>query len=278
MKLKVEHLTRFDYNQPVFEATTEVRLQPAGGQESPQQLKSFSLEVDPKTKVFDYQDFYGNTIHYFSALPPHEYLEIRASAVVETGSGDYPIEAKDLLNLFDYTSQYKYIVFSEAAQVFAAELVKNNMDLPRLALAEKICRTINQEFQYQKGVTTVYSTVEQVLEQRTGVCQDFAHVMITMCRILGLPARYVSGYVWGGEQDGEQEGASHAWCEVLDEVNQKWVGFDPTHSTLKVDERYIKIGHGRDYSDIPPVKGTYKGRAAESLSVQVFVTAPAEQL
>lgn len=276
MKLKVEHLTRFDYSQPVFETTTEVRLQPTGGQESPQKLKSFMMEVDPKTKVFDYQDFYGNTIHYFSVLPPHDYLEIRTSALVETGSGDYPVEPKDLVNLFDFTSQCKYIVFSEAAQAFAAELVKDDMNLPRLALAEKICRTINQQFQYQSGVTTVYSTVEQVLEQRTGVCQDFAHVMITMCRILGLPTRYVSGYVWSGDRDTEQEGASHAWCEVLDEENQKWAGFDPTHSTLKVDEKYIKIGHGRDYSDIPPVKGTYKGRATESLSVKVFVTAPAE--
>lgn len=274
MKLKVEHQTRFDYTQPVFETTTEVRLQPSRGQENPQQLKSFSLNVEPKTKIFDYQDFYGNTIHYFSVLPPHESLEIRGSAVVETGSGDYPVEPKDMVNLFDFTSQCKYIVFSDAAQAFAAELVRDDMELPRLALVEKICRTINQEFQYQKGVTTVYSTVEQVLEQQTGVCQDFAHVMITICRILGLPARYVSGYVWGGESD--QEGASHAWCEVLDEENQKWAGFDPTHSTLKVDERYIKIGHGRDYSDIPPVKGTYKGRASESLSVKVFVTALAE--
>lgn len=276
MKLKVEHLTRFEYSQPVFETTTEVRLQPAGGQESPQQLKSFSLDVDPKTKVFDYQDFYGNTIHYFSVLPPHEFLEVRTLAVVETGSGDYLMDPKDVVNRFDFTSQCKYIVFSEAAEVFAAELIKDDMNLPKLALAEKICRTINEQFQYQKGVTTVYSTVEQVLAQRTGVCQDFAHVMITVCRILGLPARYVSGYVWDGNRDNDQEGASHAWCEVLDEENEKWAGFDPTHNTLKVNDRYIKIGHGRDYSDIPPVKGTYKGRAIESLNVKVFVTAPTE--
>lgn len=277
MKLKVEHLTRFEYTQPVFETTTEVRLQPANGQDNPQQLKSFGLEVEPKTRVFDYQDFYGNTIHYFSVLPPHASLEIRTSAIVETGPGDYPVEPKDAVNLFDYTSQCKYIVFSAAAQAFAAQLVQDDMNLPKMALAEKICRTINEQFQYQKGVTTVYSTVEQVLESRQGVCQDFAHVMITVCRILGLPTRYVSGYVWGGNRDSDQEGASHAWCEVLDEENQKWAGFDPTHHTLKVDERYIKIGHGRDYSDIPPVKGTYKGRASESLQVRVFVSAPTDQ-
>ncbi|MBN9393201.1 MAG: transglutaminase family protein [Chloroflexi bacterium] len=276
MKLKVEHLTRFEYSQPVFETTTEVRLQPAGGPDSPQQLLSFSVDVDPTSKVFSYQDFYGNTIHYFSVLPPHDFLEIRTAGIVETGPGDYPMDSKDTVNLFDFTSQCKYIVFSEAAQAYAAEIVREDMSLPRLELALKICRTINEGFKYQKGVTTVQSTVEQVLEQRTGVCQDFAHVMITVCRILGLPTRYVSGYVWGGNREGDQEGASHAWCEVLDEENQKWVGFDPTHSTLKVDERYIKIGHGRDYSDIPPVKGTYKGRASESLTVKVFVTAPAD--
>jgi transglutaminase-like putative cysteine protease len=276
MKLKVEHLTRFDYNHPVFETSTEVRLQPASGQDNPQQLKSFSLGVEPKTKVFDYQDFYGNTIHYFSVLPPHDFLEIRTAALVETGPGDYPVEPKDSVNLFDYTSQCKYIVFSAAAQAFAAAMVRDDPDLPKMVLAEKICRAINAQFQYRKGVTTVYSTVEQVLEQKSGVCQDFAHVMISVCRLLGLPARYVSGYVWDGNRDSDQEGASHAWCEALDEANQKWAGFDPTHHTLKVDERYIKIGHGRDYSDIPPVKGTYKGRAEESLQVKVFVTAPTE--
>ncbi len=272
MKLKVEHLTQFEYDRPVFETATEVRLQPLGGPGSPQQLKSFKLEIEPDARVFNYPDFYGNQVHYFTLLPPHENLEIRTEAVVETGSGSFPVDARDQINLFDYQTQCRYIVFSEAAQAFAASLVLDEPVLLGLNLAEKICRTINQEFQYQKGVTTVYSTVEQVLQQKTGVCQDFAHVMITTCRILGLPTRYVSGYLYSG-LEGRQEGASHAWCEVLDAENQQWIGFDPTHSTINVDERYIKIGHGRDYSDIPPVKGTYKGRATESLKVKVYVTA-----
>lgn len=273
MKLKVEHLTQFEYDRPVFETATEVRLQPIGSPDSPQQLKSFDLEIVPGARVYNYPDFYGNMVHYFTLLPPHESLEIQATAVVETGSGTFPADPRDQINLFDYQSQCRYIVFSEAAQIFAASLVVGEPVLTGLPLAEKICRTINEQFQYQKGVTTVYSTVEQVLEQKSGVCQDFAHVMITVCRILGLPTRYVSGYLYLGGQEGRQEGASHAWCEVLDAENQQWVGFDPTHSTIKVDERYIKIGHGRDYGDIPPVKGTYKGRAAESLNVKVYVTA-----
>jgi transglutaminase-like putative cysteine protease len=274
MKLKVEHLTQFEYDSPVFETTTEVRLQPAGGPGCPQQLKSFNLMVEPVTRVFNYPDFYDNQVHYFTLLPPHESLLIRTSAVVKTGPGNFPADPKDRINIYDYQTACRYIVFSEAAQAYAAALVPEQTGLPSMALAEQVCRAINAEFQYRKGVTNVYSTVEQVLQQKSGVCQDFAHVMITICRILGLPTRYVSGYLYGGE-DG-QEGASHAWCEVLDTESQEWRGFDPTHSRLKVDERYIKIGHGRDYGDIPPVKGTYKGRATESLQVKVYVTAPKE--
>lgn len=271
MKLKVEHLTQFEYDSPVFEIATEVRLQPAGGSGCPQQLQSFNITVEPTARVYNYPDFYGNQVHYFSLLPPHETLLIRTSAVVETGPGNFPAEPKDRINIYDYQSQGHYIVFSEAAQAYAAALVRHEGNGHPMNLAEEICRTINGEFQYRKGVTNVYSTVEQVLNQRSGVCQDFAHVMITICRIVGLPTRYVSGYLYGGE-DG-QEGASHAWCEVLDEESQEWRGFDPTHSRLRVDERYIKIGHGRNYGDIPPVKGTYKGRATENLQVKVFVTA-----
>jgi transglutaminase-like putative cysteine protease len=273
MKLKVEHLTRFEYDAPVFETTTEVRLQPAGGPGSPQQLKSFSIAVEPNARIHNYADFYTNQVHYFTLLPPHNSLSIQTTSVVETGPGSFPADPKDQINIYDYTTQCRYIVFSEAAQAYAAGLVQGQTGLTPMVLAEKVCQAINREFQYQKGVTNVYSTVEEVLKQKSGVCQDFAHVMITICRILGLPARYVSGYVYGGASEDRQEGASHAWCEVLDRENELWAGFDPTHSTLKADERYIKIGHGRDYGDIPPVKGTYKGRATESLDVKVFVTA-----
>jgi len=114
--------------------------------------------------------------------------------------------------------------------------------------------------------------VADVLEIKRGVCQDFAHLMITICRCLGLPTRYVSGYLYGGESDGDQEGASHAWCEVFCGPDKGWVGFDPTHSTLLVNERYIKIGTGRDYADVTPVRGTYRGNAHEVLKVIVRVT------
>jgi transglutaminase-like putative cysteine protease len=139
--------------------------------------------------------------------------------------------------------------------------------------ALEICRLINATFTYEPGVTDVHSTSAVVMALGRGVCQDFAHIMIAVCRHLGIPARYVSGYLYGGGStpDGCDE-ASHAWCEIYCGNEKGWIGFDPTHSTLLVDERYIKIGSGRDYDDVPPVRGTYKGNATEKLSVAVHVT------
>jgi transglutaminase-like putative cysteine protease len=272
MKLKVEHLTQFEYDAPVYETATEVRLQPATHHEGPQECESFSLEIDPPAHIYGYTDYFGNQVHHFTLLQSHNKLSIVSTAVVNTGDGSTPASESVLINLYEYEAESRYAVFSPVAILYSARFPVEEAATDPAGLAEKVCRTINQEFRYEKGVTTVNSTVADVLEIKRGVCQDFAHVMITICRCLGLPTRYVSGYLYGGESDEDQEGASHAWCEVYCGPEKGWVGFDPTHASLLVNERYIKIGTGRDYADVTPVRGTYRGNAHENLKVSVRVT------
>jgi transglutaminase-like putative cysteine protease len=273
MKLKVEHITQFEYDAPVYETATEVRLHPANYSGGVQECESFQLEVEPAAHIFTYTDYFGNRVHNFSLLQSHSKLKIASRAVVRTRPGILPATEKELTTLYEYQAESRYIIFSPEVALFAARFPKEKTVTEPRELAEEICRTINQEFKYEKGVTTVNSPVSEVLEMKRGVCQDFAHLMITVCRCLELPTRYVSGYFYGGGTEEDREGASHAWCEVYCGSGQGWVGFDPTHSTLWVDEYYIKIGHGRDYADVTPVRGTYRGKAHESLNVLVRMTA-----
>ncbi len=274
MKLKVEHLTQFEYDAPVYETATEVRLRPASNHGGPQTCDSFALEVEPATPIYSYSDYFGNQVHHFSLLQSVNRLSITSTSVVETSADSTPATENELTNIYEYQAESRYILFSPAAILYAARFSQEEATNDPKGLAEKVCRAIYDEFRYEKGVTNVNSTVADVLELKSGVCQDFAHVMITICRCLGLAARYVSGYlyIYGGEEGETQEGASHAWCEVFCGPELGWVGFDPTHLTLWVSENYIKIGTGRDYADVTPVRGTYRGNAHESLKVSVFVT------
>jgi len=271
MILKVEHSTIFEYEDPIYETATEVRLHPAGNT-SFQQCASFSLKVIPTATIFDYTDFYGNRVHHFNILQSHKRVQIVATSVVETFA--CPITGpftEDEILLLDLLSESRYVHFDPSIHELAT--LFTSFDDPYLKALD-ICRHINSTFRYEPGVTDVHSTSAVVMALGRGVCQDFAHIMLAVCRILRLPARYVSGYLYGGGStpDGRDE-ASHAWCEVWCGEEKGWTGFDPTHKTLTVNDRYIKIGTGRDYGDIPPVRGTYKGTSAEKLRVSVRVSA-----
>lgn len=271
MILKVEHSTVFEYEGPIYETATEVRLHPASDTGS-QRCASFSLNVTPAATVFEYTDFYGNKVHHFNILQSHRQVKIVATSVIETFSRQLsgPFEEDEIL-LLDFLAESRYVHFDPAIHALAEQF--GTIDDP-YRKAMEICRHINDSFRYEPGVTDVHSTSAVVMALGRGVCQDFAHIMLAVCRILDLPARYVSGYLYGGGSTPEgRDEASHAWCEVYCGTGQGWIAFDPTHKTLVVDDRYIKIGTGRDYGDVPPVRGTYKGTSSEKLSVAVRVSA-----
>ncbi len=269
MILKVEHSTLFEYDNPIYETATEVRLHPDNNPAAPQRCASFKLQVDPPATIFEYTDFYGNKVNHFNLLQSHKRVKIIATSVVETGIGHSDAAEDEDIFLMDFSGQSRYVRFDEAIREFSSLF---DPAMESLQLAESICRHINQSFIYEPGVTDVHSTSAVVMALGRGVCQDFAHILLAACRYLGVPARYVSGYLYGGSTPDGRDEASHAWCEVYCGKEKGWIGMDPTHSTLFVDERYIKIGSGRDYADVPPVRGTYKGNGQEKLSVSVKVS------
>ena len=190
MIVKVEHSTLFEYDNPIYETATEVRLHPDNNHAAPQRCASFKLEVDPPATIFEYTDFYGNIVNHFNLLQSHKQVKIVATSVVETGIGHCAASEDEDIFLIDFTCQSRYVHFDQAIRDFAS-LFATNTD--SFQLAESICRHINESFIYEPGVTDVHSTSAVVMALGRGVCQDFAHIMLAACRYLGVPARYVSG-------------------------------------------------------------------------------------
>ncbi len=269
MRLKVEHVTTFQYDMPVYETATEIRLRPTEEIYCPQRLLDFEIKIDPDAPLFNYDDYFGNCVYNFNLLTHHKTLRITSIAVVETGEGRCMPTEHDELMCMDLVSESRFVQLDESIRNFAAEV---GFDGDNLETATRICKRIQETFKYEPGITNVQSPSSEVMAIKQGVCQDFAHVMIAACRVRQIPARYVSGYLYGGALSERDDRASHAWCEVWCGSATGWVGLDPTHDTTYVDERYIRIGVGRDYNDIPPVRGTYKGNATESLRVVVRVS------
>ena len=271
MRLKVEHTTTFQYDQPVYETSTEVRLRPAEEIIAPQRLVSFDIRTDPNAPLAQYVDYFGNWVYNFNLLQQHKGLRITSTAVVETGQGRTKATPDDEIRAQDFLHESRFVHFDSAVREFASAGVCGLSSSP-LSVAECLCREINETFTYEPGVTDVQSPSSDVIQLKRGVCQDFAHVLIAACRVRGISARYVSGYLYGGALTERDDRASHAWSEVYAGPDLGWIGLDPTHETMFVDERYVKLGVGRDYSDVPPVRGAYKGMAIEAMQVVVRVT------
>ena len=272
MKLHVLHRTRFKYATPVHESFNEARLQPVST--GPQACHSFVLKVLPAARLRHYLDFHLNCVHLFEVNQPHTELSVEANSVVTTG--DLPVLAATatpapLSRVLECARMERCYDFLQSSTY-----VEVNVDLWRLALdategqtdawqaAQSIMRYIHREFRYQSSVTHAHTHMREVLASRAGVCQDFAHVMIGLCRALKIPALYVSGYLAT-----EIASATHAWGEVLI-PGTGWIALDPTHDR-PVDQTYVKIAVGRDYADVPPVAGNYKGTTERKLEVKVDI-------
>jgi transglutaminase-like putative cysteine protease len=279
MKLHVFHRTRYKYATAVHESFNEARLQPvsAGGQT----CHSFVLKVLPTSRLSHYLDFHLNYVHLFEVNQPHTELSIEANSVVSTS--DRPVLAADLSpapleriaecarleRCYDFLHSSTYVEVDAEVWRLAIDATDGQTDAWQAAQA--IMRYVHREFRYQSAVTHAHTHMREVLKNRTGVCQDFAHVMLGLCRTLKMPARYVSGYLYNGPVDqlrGAQ--ASHAWVEVY-VLGHGWCGLDPTNSRI-VDDHYVKVAAGRDFADVSPIKGTYRGTAKRELSVDVQVT------
>jgi transglutaminase-like putative cysteine protease len=281
MFYSIRHVTRFRYSGPVRESVMELRMQPRS--EGPQALRSFQISTNPRAQLCAYTDYLGNAVYHFNVLREHEELRIEAQAVVEILSIPAAPPATDTLewgrynsyNLtdeqFDLLEPSTYARLSPQLLDFMREqnLVKPIGD--PLSALRLLNTTVRDAFQYTPGITDASSPIEIALRERRGVCQDFAHITIAIARHWGIPARYVSGYLHHRErtQDRSSADATHAWLEAY-LPSLGWIGFDPTNDIL-AGERHIRAAVGRDYDDVPPTRGTFKGGASSELAISVVV-------
>lgn len=275
----IRHVTRFHYSEPIRESMMELRLQPRD--DGLQRLHSFELIIQPRAQLAHYRDYLGNTIHHFDIPGQHTRLTVTAQAMVELipppplppalGTGAW----RALDGLVQAGEGWEMTQPSQFA--CATPLLSQLRDELRLArrgdpltVLRQLNTALHHTFEYAQDQTSVDSPIDQALETRRGVCQDFSHIMIALVRGLGIPCRYVSGYLfYNKEGDRSAEDATHAWVEaLLPELG--WVGFDPTNNVL-AGERHIRVALGRDYADIPPTRGVFKGNARSELSVAVKV-------
>ncbi|MCU6797167.1 transglutaminase family protein [Paenibacillus sp. WQ 127069] len=282
MKIEINHVTRYSYLESVMDSVNELRLTPRTNYR--QSCYHHEVSTEPSASLFTYEDYFGNRVHSFSINKPHKEMVIKTKAIVVTQDqssiAKFGLPYKGQLELLQGDQlQNRYIEFLQPTSYteINEDLLAYSAQYPVdeegfYAWAMSLMSGINSDFIYDPDATNVNTQISDTLRLRRGVCQDYTHLMIAVCRSMGIPARYVSGYhfvgdLQGGSADFEQ--ASHAWVEVH-VPGTGWLGFDPTNNA-EVDWRYVKLGHGRDYKDIVPVKGVYRGTAKQKLKVTVDV-------
>jgi transglutaminase-like putative cysteine protease len=277
----VEHETVYRYPRSVTESYTVVHLQPRTNLR--QYCTGYALDVTPHSRVFSYVDRFGNDVQHFAIVPEHTELRIVARSHVVTlpaGTVTTPqdVDAAKLdadpytPELAEFRGTTPYVHVDHAVARLAGEVAAPDDDLAGYFLAAG--SFIHHTFRYRPGVTDVRTTVADVIAAREGVCQDFAHVLIALARSRGIPTRYASGYIFRGAAGALGADASHAWAEAY-LPPYGWVGFDPTNDRL-VDDGFVLVALGRDYGDVSPTRGLYRGPQAGTLSVAVAVGAAAD--
>lgn len=280
MFYSILHKTRFRYSAPVTESQTEVRMCPRS--EGNQRLLEFQLTTAPFAHIQHYRDWLGNEVYHFDIAAAHRQVLIIAEAIVQITAPpqlpdqlDYTVwRALDLLaeqgEYWDFRMPSHFIQATPTLLDLARELGVERRTDP-LSLLRELTSQIADSFVYAPQTTRVDSPIDEALLARRGVCQDFSHIMIALVRRIGIPCRYVSGYLFHRTEDHDrsEEDATHAWVEAfLPELG--WVGFDPTNNLI-AGERHIRVAVGRDYADVPPTRGIYRGQATSQLEVGVKV-------
>lgn len=276
-RLRIEHQTGFSYPGDVTASYNEARMLP--GSTDSQFVLSSSLDIDPSTSVNQYVDYFGTRVAAFDVLSPHSSLQITARSLVEVRPR--PLEHVDLTwealaaeasgaigTVEQLTQTGRTRPHAEVAEI--ARTIAGRHDHPGRAAFE-IATRIGDEVQYMTGVTGVHSTASEAWESRKGVCQDMAHITLGALREVGIPARYVSGYLHpkpDAEVGEAVTGESHAWVEWF---AGEWQGFDPTNN-IEIGDRHVLVGRGRDYGDVPPLRGVYAGPFKSNLHVKVTIT------
>lgn len=276
-RLQIVHRTGFTYEEPATASYNEARMLPRsrGGQF----VLQASLEISPQATQHSYADYWDTRVSTFEVLTPHRQLSVTATSIVDVRpaphsqadfgweelAGRIPAstELAECLMLTDATEP------DAEMRALAAEVVARGGDVNATALA--ICRAVGEAMDYRRGVTGVGSTARDAWPTRSGVCQDIAHIALGILRAAGIPARYVSGYLLPDADAPIGQpivGESHAWIEWF---AGQWWGYDPTN-LIEIGELHTYVGHGRDYSDVAPLRGVYAGPSSSGMFVSVELT------
>jgi transglutaminase-like putative cysteine protease len=271
MRWTIRHRTAYRYAMPVRDSFNEARVRPPT--DTQQRLEEFRLTVAPAARVSHFVDFYGNAVAYFDVCDPHSALDMEVRSVVTTLPRQWlPWDARSSpladarragqTERFDFSRASRFVDTDPETWRLAVDATQGQTDIWQAAVA--IMRFVHDRMAYEPASTHVHTHARDALSKRRGVCQDFAHIMIGLCRSLHIPARYVSGYL-------ATQGASatHAWTDVFIPT-VGWVSVDPTHNR-QPDETYIRLAAGRDYSDVPPLRGTYRGTNQHRMDVLVEI-------
>ncbi|QVL30945.1 transglutaminase family protein [Telmatocola sphagniphila] len=269
--LRIDHETRLSYSEAVIESVIEVRMTPPSNED--QTILGHKIRISPSAALTIFRDGFGNQAQLFSVVPPHSEVLIQAATCVRVHRRDprkilsgapWPIDQNLSVEAVEFLRPSPLTEPCDSLRAFAAELPK----LPGTLLdaVQLLLDTVRARLNYTKQVTDASTPVSKALELGQGVCQDFSHLFIAASRQLGLPARYVSGYV---NEPGEI--ATHAWCQIWAGAGVGWVDVDPTRKIFCGND-HILTAVGRDFSDVPPNKGVWKGAGAkETISVLVNV-------
>ncbi|MGY0497281.1 transglutaminase family protein [Nocardia sp. FBN12] len=274
-RIRVVHTTGYVYDAPVTRSFNEARLTPRA--DSRQNVILNRVETVPATRAYRYTDYWGTAVTAFDLHAPHTELEVTGSSVVETEPFAEPTEELSwdelsggrVIDRFDeMLSPTAYVPRDRKLSTVARQLSRG--EEPAKAVV-RAAEWVHKEMDYIAGTTSVHTSALQAFAERRGVCQDYAHLTLVLLRSMGIPSRYVSGYLHPkpGAQIGETvAGQSHAWIEAW---TGQWWGYDPTNN-LAVNEQHVSVGVGRDYADVPPLKGVFSGGGSTDLEVVVEVT------
>ena len=276
----ITHVTRFSYEAPITESVMEVRMQPIN--EGAQRCHRFELHTSPRARVHVYRDASGNAVHHFNIPAPHAKLLVTAKSAVEmlpmhALPDALPLDAWHAIDalaaggeFWDYLMPGRFTE-STALLIDLDRALALDRSVDPLTMARRATSGIFERFDYVPHSTRVDSPIDEALAAGRGVCQDFAHIMLALLRHHGLACRYVSGYVPHDtdHQHRSEPAATHAWVEVW-MPGVGWAGFDPTNDG-EARERHVRVAIGRDYADVPPTRGVFKGDAASDLAVAVKI-------
>lgn len=276
-KFKIRHITKYSYESPVRDSANQIILFPI--KDIYQEVLQHTLVISGNPVLKTYIDFYGNEVGTFTHSKPHDKLTIDSTLYVITKSRPLPDDDMPAVgqweHLYSLEFEVPYLDFLKTEKFDAPpELQKmieetDYQSQTPLSLAKDFSEYIFKNFTYQKGITSIETTLDEILKIRSGVCQDFAHLLLAILRQARIPSRYVSGYICPHKNGMRGEGATHAWVEIyIPEYG--WLGIDPTNNCI-ANETHVRLAVGKNFSDCSPVKGTYRGRSNHSLEVGVSI-------